>query len=253
MDPNQPTQAQEIIPQPAIPPVPEQSLEPKPKLSKWALVVVVIGFLIIASGSTAYFLSKNQTTETQNPRIATNPTSIPGLSSTLSPTFSPAPAKQVLPIPIIREVNTNIKNWKTFKDSRGYQINYPEGWFINETYGEVSQIQNWDPSKVKNPGAPLSGLMSKWDVNFSLQNFTSIDNLLQNQDVVIEKIEKSKTSNLGDIYFAIGTSSFFGDESRKANLVISYIVKNDKYFAWHAYYSGEDNLEILKVIVENIY
>jgi flagellar basal body-associated protein FliL len=68
MDPNIPAQpVQPEIPtaQPIVPLAPE----PKSKLSKWIIVAVVIIFLVIASGATAFFLNKNQNIKTQTAKI----------------------------------------------------------------------------------------------------------------------------------------------------------------------------------------
>ena len=67
---------------PAIPPVPEQSIEPKPKLSKWILVVIVVAVLIIVGGISAYVQHRNSTS-----KILPSPTH----SNTITPTSTPIP------------------------------------------------------------------------------------------------------------------------------------------------------------------
>lgn len=111
----EPTPSVIKTPQPIIPPTPEPviqtpsepSFEPKPKLSKWIIVAIIILALLIVGGTTAYFLNKNSISKTQ--------------------TNSQTTAKQT-PTPTSNATNATpdpTANWKTY-DNKEWQISYPE-------------------------------------------------------------------------------------------------------------------------------
>lgn len=112
----EPTPSVIKTPQPIIPPAPEPviqtpsepSFEPKPKLSKWIMVAVVILVLIIVGGTTAYFLNKNSISKTQTPVTQT--------------VVKPTPASNAAPA-------DPTANWKTYtNDEHGFTFKYPRDW-----------------------------------------------------------------------------------------------------------------------------
>jgi hypothetical protein len=81
MDPNI-TQSTQPVTQPIVPPVPEQPAQPKLKLSKWIIAVVVVLILLIGGGVSAYVLHRNFTS-----KILPSPTP----TNTITPTSTPIP------------------------------------------------------------------------------------------------------------------------------------------------------------------
>lgn len=157
----------------------------------------------------------------------------------------------------VSETNLNIDTttWISFNDMRGYSFKYPSDWFVLSTDNYAYNIQNWNPeTSDKRPG-PLSGDMSKWDINFSLQNFTTEAELLQkySENIRVDLVEKSKTAGGLDIYFIQGTDSFFGNEDTRVPIISAHIVSSNKYFNWFAIYSGNEvDADILKATAQSI-
>lgn len=148
----------------------------------------------------------------------------------------------------------NFSNWKTAKDSSGYNFSYPNNWFLDvDDKKNPAQVLNWDTSKVKNPGAPMTNEMAKWDISFLKKNYTNIKNVLtKEENGEIELIEKTKSTTEKEIYFIQGTAPFFENRTTKMPYIDAIIVEDDKYFVWHGFYSKNEDLEILKLIVETL-
>lgn len=156
---------------------------------------------------------------------------------------------------IERNPSKNYSSWSQFIDISGYKIYYPSNWYLLSSKGSIYTIQNWDPDKVTNPGAPLSGTKSKWDINFQNKPFTNIDDLISTytSGMKMESIEKVKTKSGHTVFLIQGTGSFFGDESIRVPILTALFVDKENYFSWGAiYYGGQANAEILKGVAESL-
>jgi hypothetical protein len=118
MDPNisqltQPIiEQQTAVMQPIVPPAPEQSSEPKTKLSKWLAVVIVTVVLVMVGGAGAYFLNKNSTPKPQpiTTTVIVKPTPTPTL------------------------ILDTTANWKTYTNTKyGFSFKYPASAIIEES------------------------------------------------------------------------------------------------------------------------
>lgn len=220
----------------------------------------LLGLLVLAGTLiSGIYLGKSQNFTTKQPEPKPTLTSQPSPTQII-PTISIVPtltsSTQNLPAITNRtKAKINTTTCGTAKDSQGYQVSYPTNWFISDINGKISQISNWDPKSVEMPG-PLSGDQSKWDVNFNLKKFITLeDSFKDSESYKIDKIEKSTTANGNTVYFTQGTSSFFGDEAIRVPVITATIIDqntNDS-FTWWGIYSGKDaEAETLKQIVESI-
>lgn len=247
--------------------VPVQSTQPSPQKPDSKLVsiqtkniqfllCVFIGIIFLVIGSMGgYYLAINQLP----PSVIDT---CPEVSSSVGVTcpnceLAPSPTATPKPLPKITnriQSNKDYSSWSIYKDTRGYTFNYPQNWFLSARNGNAYSIQNWDPDIVRNGPPLLSGNDSKWDINFDEHNIQNISDVLikDTGDIRIDLIEKSKTIHGLDIYIIQGTSSLFGDENTRIQVITAIVLNNDKYFSWHSIYAGIDNAKILKQIVESI-
>lgn len=211
------------------------------------ILLPLIGFYLgykchenITSKQTRTIITKN----ISNKKIISIPPSTPTIQIQPTPTI-------ILPKITERiKGSIDISSWQSFKDKRGYVVNYPADWFIVEHDGEIGQIQNFDPKRFE---IPLPLALPKWDVSFYLENYRDIDDLLAKTttDMNVEKIEKSTTSDGLECYLIQGTGSSF-IEKDPISVLRAIVLDQNKYFIWNGFYFGNEILEILKQIVESI-
>jgi hypothetical protein len=203
--------------------------------------LIIILVLIIAIAVFVINLSVNSTSSSK--------------TASIEPTNGIQETRRVLPEIIYRNKKTNYSSWSKFVHNSGYNFSYPPSWFISK-YNDTTavRIQNWDPNNIAKGGATgkaLTGMESKWDVDFNLKYFSTLDDVLQiesNPDVKIDRIEKSVTLKGLDCYFIQG----FNENTQRGDMVAVIITKNNQYFTWTSSFSGDDNAEILKEIVESL-
>lgn len=158
-----------------------------------------------------------------------------------------------------RPLSSLIPTWKRSLDVRGFSFYYPSDWFVYDNKGSVSTIGNWDVAKVVNPGLPMSSVQAKWDVDFSRESFTTLEDLWRkntsqgNEGLRITSIEHGKTRGGLEIYLIEGIYPFFGNENERLPFLQAvFILSNSKYFIWNGLAFNADNIEMLKRIAESI-
>ena len=225
-------------------------------------IIIVLGIFFVG-----FYIGRNQS-KNQNinslTQVITTPqaTVVNTLENTANtnPTASPI-SDFILPEIIERKPNSNIGSWSFFEDARGYSFYYPPGWYIPNSYDKtVSTIQNWDPKKVINPGIPMSDNNSKWDIGFLLENFTSLKDIYltrinknPDEDLILNKIEKSKTKDGLEIYFVEGTFANWGDKDSRKQFLDAVVVLDKTFYTWSGFPSANsDDAEVLKQMVESI-
>ncbi len=238
---------------------PEKAITTKSNSTK-IILFSLLGLLVLAGTLiSGIYLGKSQNFTTRQPEPKPTLTSQPSPTQII-PTISIVPTltanTQNLPgITNRAKPELNTSTWQTAKDSQGYQVSYPANWFVSDFKGEISQISNWDPKSIEIP-EPLSGNQSKWDINFDLKKFITLEDSLKDaEDSEFNKIEKSTTANGDTVYFTQGTSSFFGDETVRVPFITATVINpnTNNSFTWWGFYSGKDaEAETLKQIVESI-
>lgn len=158
------------------------------------------------------------------------------------------------------KVQPDYTGWKSVADPRGFAIKIPNDWFIAvfseelpDYSGQIQQVQNWDPKTARY--GVLEGDMSKWDVYFTKEPFTSEEAILKqkSEDMTVERIERSTAEGGQTVYFIQGYASMPWDEQAQVPRIVAIIVDDGNYYAWYSIYSGaESDSQILKAIVLSI-
>ena len=184
MDTQPPAPSQESTTQPVAPPVSEQPIKSKHfmrKTSRSIMIMIVMLFLTIASGVTAYFVNKNSIFKSQDSQTvvqtsaiptpiskptsiaSVSPTTLPTLTSTPTPTSSP----QILPINFTETGNlvnydsqteSNVSDWTLLYEKPGNpaisaKLAFSEASLCDLGEGPVScdksKLTNGDRAKVE--------------------------------------------------------------------------------------------------------
>jgi hypothetical protein len=192
--------------------------------------------------------SSLQTVDNYNKRITTR-----NFINTPVPD-TPIPTRHLPKITTRIKGDLDTSSWQSFQNKEGYSVSYPPDWFLVASGGQISTIQNYDPKKIERP---LPFRLPKWDVSFYFRNFSDINTLLATDthvlynDLTINKIGKSSTTDGMDVYFIEGTvpdMELGGDD-----LVLDAIIVNQRQFIiWHGYNFDNQILELLKQIAESV-
>jgi hypothetical protein len=173
---------------------------------------------------------------------------------------SPSALPLELNIPAITKgaaLNVNINGWKRVKDKSGYSISYPQNWYASLDQGTLNQIQNWNPAGAQRRGG-MSNDDAKWDISFSEQEFTNIqDAFLFQRDFIpgmeFIKTEKFSAVNGLDVYFVTYLEPFYeGSEEKNEFITAIFVTKANTYFKWYGFPLAAKSDQILKAVALSV-
>lgn len=261
MDPNIPVQAPEA--QPAVPPIPQ----PKSKLSKWFIALVVILILLIVGGISAYVLNKNLVSKTQTIQqvtIKSTPTVTPRLTGNNSLAFPRGTTgfqklladncKTVEKDSILQEIDMSLLPIKidssviNLSVKRNPSIVSCEAWTPYKVFVSIPfQIYGYDfggdiklylfDKQSEEPGHggaswfQTSGIVIKDDGVSKYAVYFGFGEVPivypSSTPVIISAEKKIHLSNGEDVSVSFKTTLLHGDDPRLVNILSKYSVKRD--------------------------